>query len=107
MFPPYSKKNLLMALGKKPKLSFCDFLISYICFPFNIYRLYNLLKKEKKYNQEPLIKSVNKKEKEKEINIFLTDKRTIPLIVSLTSFPQRMADISCAVFFNKPNAEAG
>lgn len=48
MFPPYSKKNLLMALGKKPKLSFCDFLISYICFPFNIYRLYNLLKKEKK-----------------------------------------------------------
>ncbi len=98
MFPPYSKKNLLMALGKKPKLSFCDFLISYICFPFNIYRLYNLLKKEKKYNQEPLIKSVNKKEKEKEINIFLTDKRTIPLIVSLTSFPQRMADISYVLY---------
>lgn len=98
MFPPYSKKNLLMALGKKPKLSFCDFLISYICFPFNIYRLYNLLKKRKKYNQEPLIKSVNKKEKEKEINIFLTDKRTIPLIVSLTSFPQRMADISYVLY---------
>lgn len=94
MFPIYSKKIVLILEKKSTKLPFFCILNSFVSFPINIYDAYKILKR----NKISKITSIDKNEKKFEIKIFFQECRKETIVVSLTSFPQRIMDISYTLY---------